>query len=210
MDWSKIINPDKIKKMDSKQRLDEYQIDILFDHMDIKGNETILDVGAGTGAFTIPLSKKLINGRVIAIDIGRPMLDIIEDKAKTMDIHNVNTALFNGGIPVAENTAEKVFACVVFHEIDDKEEFLSLYKDCLKENGSIYIVEFNGSKRSVNDNSGAKRSFIVSDDTEKLLQDCGYIQVKTIFKNELIYMTVGKKAARESSNEDQLMTEKLK
>lgn len=194
MDWSKKKHSEIIKKMDSKQRLDEYQIDTLFEHMNIEGNETILDVGAGTGAFTIPLSKELIDGRVIAIDIGRPMLDIIEDKAKTMNIRNVSTALFNCGTPLTENTAEKVFACAVFHEIDDKQEFLSLYKDCLKENGSIYIVEFNGSKRSINDNSGAKRSFIVSADTEKLLQDCGYREVKTIFKNELIYMTVGKKA----------------
>jgi ubiquinone/menaquinone biosynthesis C-methylase UbiE len=192
MDWSK-KNSGLIKKLDSKQRLDEYQIDTLFEHMNIKGNETILDVGAGTGAFTIPLSKKLINGRVIAIDIGCPMLDIIEDKAKSMDIHNVYTTLFNGSIPVEINTADKVFACVVLHEINDKQKFLSLYKDCLIENGSIYIIEFNGSKRSINDISGTKRPFIVSEHTEDLLINCGYKEVKTVFKNELIYMTVGKK-----------------
>ncbi|MCI0695956.1 class I SAM-dependent methyltransferase [candidate division KSB1 bacterium] len=52
-------------------------------HLD--GVNTILDIGAGTGAFSIPLAKK--GYKVTHIDLSSKMIDYAKEKAK--DIHDI-------------------------------------------------------------------------------------------------------------------------
>ena len=188
------MNIDKMKRLDSPERLAEYQIDKLFELMNIKAHEIILDVGSGTGALTIPLAKELDTGCVKAIDIDNKLLEIIDNKIEASNIDNIETILFDGTLPITIGMVDKVFACVVFHEIEDKREFLNLYNSCLKAGGAIYIVEFTSSKRRINDNSNVKREYITSEATEKLLSSCGFADISTTVINELIYMTIGYKA----------------
>lgn len=187
------MNNEKMKRLDNPNRIAEYQPDKLFELMEIKGDETILDVGAGTGAFSILLSKQVSSGHVKAIDLDKELLSIIDNKTKDNNISNIETILYDGGLPVEKDTADKVFTCVVLHEVDDKEQFLNQYKECLKPGGAIYIVEFTSSKRSLNDKSNVKRKFIINEKAEKLLKECGYINISTTMINDLIYMTTGYK-----------------
>lgn len=187
------MNVEKMKRLDSPERIAEYEPDTLFELMKIKGDETILDAGAGTGAFSILLSKKVSSGWVKAIDLDRELLSVIDNKIQDNNINNIETILYDSSLPVEKDTADKVFTCVVLHEVDDKERFLNQYKECLKPGGAIYIIEFTSSKRSLNDNSDAKRKFITNEKAEKLLKKCGYINVSTTKVNELIYMAVGHK-----------------
>lgn len=183
------MHENKIKRLDSEQRVSEYEIDKLFDYMKIYGDEVILDVGAGTGAFTIPLAKRLKDGVIKAVDIDEQLLDYIDKKAKMNNLDNIQTIHFTEDAPVAQQSADKIFICVVLHEISDKKEFLDMYRQCLKENGSLYIVEFNSGKRSLCDNANKKGIFIESFETEKLLSECGYKNITTKKVNELIYLT---------------------
>lgn len=187
------MNIDKIKRLDSPERLAEYQVDRMLELMNIKGDEIILDVGAGTGIFSIYISKQLDTGCVKAIDIDNNLLAFIDDKVKRNSISNIDTILFDGTMPVARDTADKVFICAVLHEVADKEKLLALYKECLKVGGAIYIFEFTSSRRRLNDTMDIKRKFILSSTTEKLLIECGYRDISTIAINELIYMTMGYK-----------------
>ena len=42
----------------------------------IKGDETVLDVGAGTGFLSLEVAKMLANGRVLALDLSQDMLSL--------------------------------------------------------------------------------------------------------------------------------------
>lgn len=49
----------------------------------------VLEIGAGTGSFTIPLSKRV--KQIVAIDSSRGMLDKLENRLKEFKISNVRT-----------------------------------------------------------------------------------------------------------------------
>lgn len=43
----------------------------------IRGDETILDIGAGSGRFSLPMAKRLSTGKIICLDISELMLEYL-------------------------------------------------------------------------------------------------------------------------------------
>jgi|GEM_PF-2407468 len=182
------MRPEKIKRMISKERLEELEFDRILESMEIMGHETIIDVGAGPGAFSLPLARYLNTGQLFAVDIDSDLLKIIDERKKKERITNIKTVLADENINLEKNSADKIFISTVLHEVEDKESFLKSYRKILKENGRIYIVEFTSSKRSLRHDSDIEREFISSEETERVLQECGYKNIETENINELIYL----------------------
>ena len=63
----------------------------------------------------------------------------------------------------------------------------------LKDKGTVYVIEFSGSKRRIGEAQNITREFIESSEVENLLKKCNLKEVESIYRNELIYMTVGHK-----------------
>ncbi|NMS90660.1 class I SAM-dependent methyltransferase [Clostridioides difficile] len=77
-------------KYDDKPTLYDYSKEV-FDFIDklIEKGKNLIEIGAGTGKFTIPLSKKC--KVVIANDFSRDMLDMLEEKIRGHNITNIKT-----------------------------------------------------------------------------------------------------------------------
>lgn len=99
----------------------------------IHPGSTLLDIGAGTGAFSIPLSR--IAGRVIALDPSEHQLDLLMRKAGGID----NITAVCGSWPdaeIAERIDYTLAAYSLFHE--DIEAFLRRMIDISR--SGIFIV----------------------------------------------------------------------
>ena len=81
------------KDWDSISKVDESKINYLLSQIDIQENDSILDVGTGTGVLIPFLSKLNSKGNIKAVDMSCNMLDIARKKFK--DIDNVEFALLN-------------------------------------------------------------------------------------------------------------------
>lgn len=73
--------------------------------MDLKGVESVLDIGCGTGNLAIPLARKV--GRVYALDFSRQMLSLLRRNARAAGLNNVRPLLRSwtdswDGVPVAD------------------------------------------------------------------------------------------------------------
>lgn len=53
----------------------------------VRSGDTLLDVGAGTGRFTLPLSRQV--RKITALDHAKPMLDVLRAKLEQASIKNV-------------------------------------------------------------------------------------------------------------------------
>jgi len=82
----KFIN--KIAFLDSKQRETLIPPESLISQMPIENDHTLLDVGAGSGFFTIPMAEST-TGKVYALDPDKRMLSVIEAKAKDKGLNNI-------------------------------------------------------------------------------------------------------------------------
>ena len=103
----------------------------------------IADIGAGTGAYTLPFAQAVApNGRAIGVDIHQELLDYIEAKAKKQKIINLKTILaklYNPNLP--DNQVDIAFFHDVFHNMNDRLGYLQILASQLKPSGQIVIIE---------------------------------------------------------------------
>lgn len=83
--WEKLA-----PKYDNRQTLYDYAPETFDKLLDIIGkNRTIIEIGCGTGKFTIPMSK--YSKWVLAIDFSKHMLSVLDQKIKKSNITNITT-----------------------------------------------------------------------------------------------------------------------
>lgn len=184
----------KNKRMDNPRRVIEYQIEDIINKMNLKGDEMIGDVGCGTGIFSVLISKYLHNGKVVGIDISNDGLDYLRDKVKNSNITNIDIVLADENYThIEKNFFDIIFTCVVLHEIEDKESFLNAYRNSLKQNGKIFIVEFMSYMRNFQGPHDPSKSYIKINDMEKIVSESGFSNIKTQKINDLVYLTIADK-----------------
>src|SRR5262245_23595578 len=57
----------------------------------VRPGETVLEIGPGTGGFTIPVAARA--ARVLAVDLSDAMLDVLRPELATRAIENVETMI---------------------------------------------------------------------------------------------------------------------
>jgi len=109
----------------------------------IKAGMTVLDVGCGPGFFSVEIAK-LLNGegKVIAADVQKGMLNIIKEKIKGTDLEQrieLHQSDFER-IGVVEKV-DFVLAFWMIHEVINQEKFFDELTSILKTNGLMLIIE---------------------------------------------------------------------
>jgi len=103
----------------------------------------VADVGAGDGAFTIPIARAVApNGRVVAVDISESALNKLRDRAGREDVKNVDIIV--GGIDDPHLPVEHFDAALIhnaYHEMTEHEAMLRHIRAALKPGGRFVIVE---------------------------------------------------------------------
>ena len=68
-----------IKRLERPDRIPGLKIDEVIASLDLKPGDVVADIGAGTGAFTIPFAKAVApSGTAFAVDIWPELLDYVE------------------------------------------------------------------------------------------------------------------------------------
>ncbi len=103
---------------------------------------TAIDIGCGTGAFSIHASKYL--GKIYAVDVSEEMLEVAKSKANTKGIGNIEFC--NSGFLdfQPEVTADVVYSKWAFHHLPDywKQAALLNINKMLKSGGIFYLADF--------------------------------------------------------------------
>ncbi|MBE7443991.1 MAG: class I SAM-dependent methyltransferase [Planctomycetia bacterium] len=120
---------------------------VAFHMMNVKANETILEVGVGTG-LSLPLYPK--NSNVIGIDISQEMLDKAETKKQYYRLSNVDLYNMNAtSMTFADNTFDKVIASHVITVVPDPLYALNEIKRVCKKDGEIFILNYTGCNNKI-------------------------------------------------------------
>ncbi|MEE9594909.1 MAG: class I SAM-dependent methyltransferase, partial [Candidatus Hydrothermarchaeales archaeon] len=123
----------------------------------------VLEVGCGPGFFTIPLAEN--NQSVVSFDLSSKFLKKTRRMAEKKEIDNTTFIRCEASkIPLREGVFDRAFVHFVYHEIKDREDFISELARVLKRNGEVVLVE-------VEPASGLKKLFGppgASSDTAKM------------------------------------------
>ena len=120
---------------------------VAFNLMDVKPNETILEVGVGTG-LSLPLYPK--ETHVTGVDISQEMLDKAEVKKEYYGLSNVNLYTMDASsMTFADNTFDKVIASHVITVVPDPLRTINEIKRVCKKDGEIFILNYTGCNNKV-------------------------------------------------------------
>ena len=120
---------------------------VAFNMMNVKPNETILEVGVGTG-LSLPLYPR--EAHITGIDISQEMLDKAEVKKEYYGLSNVNLYNMNASsMTFADNIFDKVIASHVITVVPDPLKTLNEIKRVCKRDGEIFILNYTGCNNKV-------------------------------------------------------------
>ena len=138
--------------LERPERETEERTDLLLEAMQIKPNEVLADIGAGSGYFSWRMAKASgSGGKVFAVDIQQEMLDLLQRNMARREVKNVVSVLGTTNDPkLVPGSVDTILMVDVYHEFDQPFEMLSAMIKGLKKGGRIVLVEFRAEDPSVN------------------------------------------------------------
>ena len=92
--WNTIAGPRWVASPGFRERRNQESLTLLLACLRLTGGESVLEIGCGTGAVTLPLAKAVgEHGRVVAVDISEPMLVAARQRVGEEGVHNATLLL---------------------------------------------------------------------------------------------------------------------
>jgi len=175
----------KIAFLDSKQRETLIPPEALITQMPIQKDHTLLDVGAGSGFFTIPMAEST-SGKVYALDPNKLMLSVIEVKAKEKGLSNIELIQdFLEGLSLQNDSIDFAMASLILHEVSSLSKALTKIYEVLKTGGHLLCLEYEKDDKVIEGPPMPIR--IGSKELERALAFIGFKVVKKTIINDAIY-----------------------
>jgi FkbM family methyltransferase len=113
--------------------------------IDLKPNDVVADIGAGTGYFSFRIAPLIPKGKVFAVDIQPEMLDIIKSLKKEKNISNVEPILATVSNPnLPPESVDLAIMVDAYHEFEYPLEVMQGIVSALKPGGRVILVEYRG------------------------------------------------------------------
>jgi 2-polyprenyl-3-methyl-5-hydroxy-6-metoxy-1,4-benzoquinol methylase len=134
-----------IQNLDRPERIAGLKIDKVLPLLKLKPGDRVADIGAGTGAFSLPLAKTVApSGKLYAVDVDSGLLDYIAQKAKKEDVENIQTVKGEFSDPkLPTRDVDLAFFHDVLHHIENRQAYLKALATYIKPNGRIALIEMN-------------------------------------------------------------------
>ncbi len=138
------FNPSQAHRLDVPERQIWLPSAEVVRALDIRIGDTVADIGAGTGYFSVPLAMAVgERGKVYAIDVQAEMLALLQQKLR-------NRATLNIDLIQAEADATNLpgvcctlaFLANVWHEFDDRRAVLDEVRRILSPGGRIAVLDW--------------------------------------------------------------------
>lgn len=107
----------------------------------LAGNETVVDLGAGTGYFTWWFARAVPHGKVVALEPEAELLAHIRRKVKEDRIPNVEALPGDAMAPPIPPDADVVFLCNVLHHVEDRAACLAGLAARMKPGARLVLIE---------------------------------------------------------------------
>ncbi|HIJ17416.1 MAG TPA: methyltransferase domain-containing protein [Thermoplasmata archaeon] len=132
---------DFVSRLDRPERRKAIPPSDVIQRMNVSKKDVLLDLGAGIGYFSIPLSAKV--RAVIAVDSEPKMLEVLGQRAARRRRDNIRTLVGEAlSLPVPDGSVDRVFLAFVYHELPLPALVLEECSRVLGPKGRLTVVEF--------------------------------------------------------------------
>lgn len=116
-------------------------------HFHIEPGSVVVDYGAGQGAYIPHLARKVGSaGKVIAVEVQRPLVDSLHNRARELGYDNVEVvwadAASHGGTKLPDAAADFVVIINTLYQIEDLAAAVAEVYRTLRPHGIVYVVDW--------------------------------------------------------------------
>ena len=122
----------------------EERVSVLMEALGVEPGQTVCDLGCGNGYHALRLARRVgASGKVYAVDIQQPMLDMLKERSAKAGLENIELILGGTADPkIPDGSCDLILLVDVYHELSDPETMLAKMRRALKPDGRIALVEF--------------------------------------------------------------------
>jgi ubiquinone/menaquinone biosynthesis C-methylase UbiE len=178
----KIFDPKKLNKLNNLSRLIHLPPELIIEKADIKNPNIIIDIGAGTGFYSIPFAKKFNKSKIYSFDISTIMVDWMKENLVSSHRNIFPILMKDNIVPLENEIADLVMMINLHHELSSQEKTLNECFRLLKPKGKIVISDWKKEKTEFNP------PFEIRYESEKVKEELIHAGFKNVnIFNELKY-----------------------
>lgn len=131
-----------VKKFDDPAR-DKWQMPMeTIKALNIGASDKIVDLGAGTGYFSLRIAKAYPGATVYAADVEPSMIEYLKEQTAKRALPNHIPVKINTGSAELPGKVDLVLVVDTYHHIDDRPTYFSALKSQITRNGRVAIIDF--------------------------------------------------------------------
>ena len=165
----------------------------VLERLPLRGDETVLDAGCGTGQITEQLAERLPRGRVVALDGSPTMVEAARGRlARFGDRADFVTADLAAPLPLADTSVDAILSTATFHWVADHGSLFQHLARVLRPGGRL-VAQCGGEGniaglRMVLDDVGdgweGPWNFASPEDTRRRLEAAGFVAIEAWLTDE--------------------------
>lgn len=138
------FDPNNFHKLDDPERQKWLPADTILEAIGVRAAMSVIDVGAGTGYFTLPLARRVgPGGRVYALDSQPEMLGHLRGKLPGLDLPIELVHAEASRLTLPDACADLVLLANVWHEIDDRAGAAHEARRVLRPGGRVAVLDWS-------------------------------------------------------------------
>jgi len=185
----KIFIAEMLHKLNNPERLNWLPPEEIWKFMELQNPRVLVDFGAGTGLITARLSQFAPQADIHALDIQPEMVEYLT----THMPDTVTPMLIKGNtIPLADCTVDALWNIAVYHELEDRDFFLSEVFRILKPGGKLLVIDWEKESPLLTTGPPLEDRVPVANVIEEI-RDCGFIDIRTMLSFKSHIAVCGKK-----------------
>jgi SAM-dependent methyltransferase len=136
-------DPDALARQFDDPARDAWQLpDRVIATLALKPGQSVADIGAGTGYFSVRLAKSAAAPKVFAVDIEPALVAYLRDRAAKEHTPNVTAVQGAAGAPNLPEPVDIVLIVDTYHHIGDRVAYFRGLAKSLKPGGRVAIIDF--------------------------------------------------------------------
>jgi ubiquinone/menaquinone biosynthesis C-methylase UbiE len=136
-------DPERLAKSFDDPAREAWQMpDRVIEALELSADQSVADIGAGTGYFTVRLARAVPRGRVYAVDIEAAMLEHIRKRAAAAELDNVAIVQAVASGPNLPKPVDAVLVVDTYHHIPRRAMYFRELAKSLTAGGRVAIIDF--------------------------------------------------------------------
>jgi SAM-dependent methyltransferase len=170
---------DWIARLERPERVAGLKIPEVIARLGLKGGDLVADIGAGPGVFSWPLARAVAPGTLYAVEVDKPFIDHLQDRARTQQLTNVKPVLGKYEDPLLPEKVDLAFFHDVLHHVDKRADYLKKVASYLKPSGRIAVIELDATRPDSSHRDEPDQQ-VMKGDLDKWMQAAGLQKVDDI------------------------------